>query len=112
MTGVSQDLPIAILPLVVLFGIVIALKAVAETWLKGRGREQRRTFYRDSYLKSDDWKRKRWVVLNRDGHRCGYCGGRATQVHHKKYARRNIGREPIEWLVSTCDACHRKQHGR
>jgi hypothetical protein len=64
MTGVSQDLPIVILPLVVLFGIVIVFKAIAETWLKGRGREQRPTFYRDSYLKSEDWKRKRSVVLS------------------------------------------------
>jgi len=27
---------------------------------------------------------------------------KATEVHHIKYARVNIGREPIEWLVSVC----------
>jgi hypothetical protein len=24
----------------------------------------------------------------------------------------NIGREPIEWLVSVCPRCHEKQHMR
>jgi hypothetical protein len=73
-------------------------------------RERRRDYYRNEYLKSDAWKRKRYVVLRRDNWRCVYCGGRATQVHHKKYARRNIGKEPIEWLVSVCKYCHDKQH--
>jgi len=98
--------------LVFVGGIVVALK-IAESWLKDKQREQRRkqrrTFYRDDYLKSDDWQRKRAVVLKRDKRRCVYCGAPASQVHHKRYAPRNIGREPIEWLVSVCDGCHRKQ---
>jgi len=94
----------------ILFGIIIVLKVGAETWLKERERKQRRTFYREDYLKSDDWQRKRALVLKRDRYRCVYCSGRARQVHHKRYAPRNIGREPIEWLVSVCDGCHRKQH--
>ena len=35
---------------------------------------------------------------------------KATEVHHKKYARVNIGREPIEWLVSICRGCHQEIH--
>jgi 5-methylcytosine-specific restriction endonuclease McrA len=73
-------------------------------------RVRRRNYYRKEYLKSDDWKRKRYVVLKRDNWRCVYCGARATQVHHKKYARKNIGKEPIEWLVSVCNSCHESQH--
>jgi 5-methylcytosine-specific restriction endonuclease McrA len=96
--------------IIVLFGIVIVLNVAAETWLKEKKRKQRQTFYQDEYLKSDDWRRKRALVLKRDQHRCVYCGLRARQVHHKRYARRNIGREPIEWLVSVCEVCHRKQH--
>jgi 5-methylcytosine-specific restriction endonuclease McrA len=96
--------------LAIIIGVLPGLKIVLDQWTREKSRQQRRTYYRDSYLKSDDWKRKRWLVLNRDDHRCAYCGGRATQVHHKKYARRNIGREPIEWLVSICNTCHRKQH--
>ena len=89
---------------------VVVLKVAADSWVTNRKREQRRTFYRDEYLKSVDWKRKRAVVLQRDRYRCVYCGVRASQVHHKRYAPRNIGREPIEWLVSVCEGCHRKQH--
>ena len=73
-------------------------------------RTDRRDDYRDEYLKSDAWKRKRYVVLRRDNWRCVYCGGRATQVHHKRYAKRNIGKEPIDWLVSVCKPCHDSQH--
>jgi|ERR1700674_4255884 len=100
------------LGLFIFLGILVGIKVVFETWLSDKRRERRRTSYRDDYLQSDDWKRKRWLVLKRDGNRCVYCGARATQVHHKRYARRNIGREPIEWLVSVCKTCHEKQHAK
>ena len=73
-------------------------------------RIRRRNYYRNVYLKSDAWKRKRYVVLKRDNWKCVYCGKRATQVHHKRYAKRNIGKEPIKWLVSGCKTCHDKRH--
>ena len=65
--------------------------------------------YRE-YLKSDAWKRKRYVVLRRDNWTCQICGAKATEVHHKKYAKYQIGKEPIQWLVSLCSPCHRDQH--
>lgn len=70
----------------------------------------RRDYYRNVYLKSEEWKRKRYLVLKRDNWRCVYCGAKATQVHHTKYASRNIGKEPIEWLVSICETCHDAEH--
>lgn len=73
-------------------------------------RKRRRDYYRDVYLKSDAWRRKRYVVLKRDNWRCVFCGARATQVHHRRYAKRNIGNEPIKWLVSVCKPCHDSQH--
>jgi len=73
-------------------------------------RKQRRDYYRNDYLKSDAWRRKRYVVLKRDNWRCVFCGSQATQVHHKRYAKYNIGKEPIEWLVSICKSCHEKEH--
>jgi hypothetical protein len=94
----------------ILVGIIAGLKTVLEQWGFDKQRDKRRTYYRVTYLKSDDWKRKRAVVLKRDSYRCVHCGARATQVHHKRYARRNIGREPIEWLVSVCKPCHERQH--
>lgn len=72
-------------------------------------RNRRRDYYRNVYLKSDAWKRKRFVVMRRDNWRCVYCGAPATQVHHLRYAR-NIGNEPIKWLVSVCDPCHNGFH--
>ena len=96
--------------LFIFIGILAGLKIVVDKWAFDKGREKRRTYYRDTYLNSDDWKRKRALVLRRDSYRCVHCGGRATQVHHKQYARRNIGKEPIEWLVSLCKSCHQRQH--
>lgn len=73
-------------------------------------RKRRRDYYRNVYLKSEEWQRKRYVALKRDNWQCVYCGAHATQVHHKRYAKRNIGREPINWLVSVCKSCHDAQH--
>jgi len=70
----------------------------------------RREYYNNVYLKSEAWKRKRHIILRRDNWRCVYCGGRATQVHHTRYAKLNIGKEPIEWLVSVCKSCHESKH--
>jgi 5-methylcytosine-specific restriction endonuclease McrA len=73
-------------------------------------RKARKHYYKNIYLKSEAWKRKRYVVLKRDNWRCVYCGQTATEVHHKRYAKYNIGKEPIDWLVSVCKHCHLKQH--
>jgi 5-methylcytosine-specific restriction endonuclease McrA len=105
----NQDLIIGgILFVVILVFIRWDLKKQRE--LHQKQRELRRSYYINEYLKSDDWKRKRYVVLKRDNWRCVYCGAPATQVHHNRYARRNIGREPIEWLVSVCKSCHESRH--
>ena len=43
----------------------------------------RKDYYNKVYLKSNAWKRKRYVVLKRDNWKCIYCGAKAQQVHHK-----------------------------
>ena len=91
--------------------IVVAL-VVFKRWIFNKQREQRTDYYRNVYLKSDAWQRKRYVVFKRDNWRCVYCGNRATQVHHKRYAKYNIGKEPIDWLISVCDECHKKIHNK
>lgn len=93
---------------IILAGVIVL--AVFNRLLFQAKRKQRRDYYREVYLKSDEWKRKRYVVLKRDNWKCVYCGAQATQVHHKKYAKNNIGKEPIKWLVSVCDTCHNKLH--
>ena len=95
---------------VLLLLIIVVVGFVLKQIIFELRRKHRRDYYRDEYLKSDAWKRKRFVVLRRDNWRCKYCGGRATQVHHLRYAKRNIGKEPIEWLVSVCQSCHDAQH--
>ncbi len=97
------------------FPILILIIAVIAIWRYNRWRfdirrKQRRDYYRNEYLLSDEWQRKRHVVLKRDNWRCVYCGAPATQVHHKRYAKRNIGNEPIHWLVSICKTCHESIH--
>ena len=93
--------------LLILLGIIIF---VVKQFAFEHKRKKRRDYYRNDYLKSDAWSRKRYVVLKRDNWHCVFCCGRATQVHHKKYAKYNIGKEPIEWLVSVCKSCHDQQH--
>ena len=79
-------------------------------WLGGHIWSADRTNEYREYLKTDAWQRKRYVVLKRDNWICQYCGVPATQVHHKRYAKYKIGKEPIKWLVSLCKPCHDKQH--
>lgn len=93
--------------LLILLGIIIF---VVKQFAFEHKRKERRDYYRNDYLKSDAWSRKRYIVLKRDNWHCVFCGRLATQVHHKKYAKYNIGKEPIEWLVSVCKSCHDQQH--
>jgi len=74
-----------------------------------RATMSRRDYYRNVYLKSDAWQRKRQLVLKRDNYTCVHCGKPATDVHHERYARK-IGREPIQWLVAICRPCHVSIH--
>ena len=92
-----------------LITIFLVLYIIKE-WLFYVKRKKRTEYYRNVYLKSEEWSRKRYVVLKRDNHTCVYCGGIATEVHHKKYAKKNIGKEPIAWLVSVCRSCHDSKH--
>jgi len=70
----------------------------------------RKDYYRNVYLKSDAWQRKRALVLKRDNYTCVHCGYPATDVHHTRYARK-IGKEPIHWLEAVCRSCHVEIHG-
>ena len=61
------------------------------------------------YLKSQEWKKKREEVLERDGYKCQKCEATENlQVHHLTY--KNIFNEPLEDLQTLCADCHRKVH--
>ena len=89
--------------------VALSLFVIMTIYWKIVQKEKRKLQYK-KYLKSDDWKRKRYVVLKRDNHTCLMCGDKATQVHHLKYAKYQIGKEPIDWMISICKPCHEKQH--
>ena len=94
--------------IVVVLGIIIFVLIVGSN-IRESNRIARRDYYRE-YLKSDAWRRKRYVVLKRDNWTCQECGAKATEVHHMKYAKYQIGKEPIHWLISLCSPCHRNKH--
>tara|TARA_Y100000310_G_scaffold196815_1_gene196877 strand:+ start:78 stop:449 length:372 start_codon:yes stop_codon:yes gene_type:complete len=61
------------------------------------------------FLKSDEWRAKADLVLERDGHLCQACLKRkATQVHHENY--RYGANAPGFDLQSVCGTCHRALH--
>ena len=62
------------------------------------------------YLLSDEWKKKRDLVVQRDQKKCTKCGSvKYLNVHHLRYD--NIFNEPIEDLVTLCRDCHQVAHG-
>ena len=93
-----------LVPLALIIFIVVVSSNVRES-----NRIARRDRYR-KYLRTEAWQRKRYVVFKRDNWTCQECGAKATEVHHLKYAKYQIGKEPIDWLVSLCSPCHRKKH--
>lgn len=95
---------------IIILLLILLISLALKKWIFEVNRKRRRDYYRNDYLKSDAWQRKRYVVMKRDNWLCVYCGAKATQVHHNRYAKYNIGKEPIEWLVSICNSCHEKQH--
>ena len=60
------------------------------------------------YLESPWWKFKRRQKLDSVKNRCGRCGEKATQVHHKHY--RSLGREKHSDLEAICRPCHEREH--
>jgi hypothetical protein len=62
-----------------------------------------------AYLRTDRWRAKRRVVLERCNYVCEGCGiARATQVHHLTYT--HLGDEFLWELKAVCDDCHRRCH--
>ena len=66
-------------------------------------------------IKNPLWQKKRLEILSRDKFACVVCGSTDKQlhVHHKKYiAGRDYWDYPDELLVTLCEDCHRKLHGK
>lgn len=73
----------------------------------------RREGFRE-YLRTDTWQRKRARVLERDKHTCRVvtCNAKTgLHVHHLRYPKQ-LGAEPLVWLVTVCEAHHALIHKR
>lgn len=78
--------------------------------------------WKDSYkedLDDERWKEKREKILERDGHKCRWCGrSENLQVHHKYYNKYPDGSRVRAWdypdnaLMVLCDRCHKKYHSK
>lgn len=61
------------------------------------------------YLRSDYWRRVRWIVFNDSDLRCRVCNSIGPlQAHHRDYS--SIGKERLSDLLCLCDACHQIFH--
>lgn len=70
--------------------------------------------YKDQYL-HPNWQKMRLFVLNRDNFTCVECESRdiTLHVHHLKYSKNEfIWSVPDWYLVTLCEVCHSKEHGR
>lgn len=69
-------------------------------------------------LRSDQWKRKRAGIINRDKNRCCNCGStKQLQVHHRQYHIHPVtGFKRAPWdydnrfLITLCEICHSSGH--
>ena len=62
------------------------------------------------YLKSDDWRERRKVLIEEAGGLCSDCGEKGTQLHHENYD--NLGSEELDVdVVLLCTDCHNERHG-
>jgi hypothetical protein len=68
------------------------------------------SFYRDKYLRSEDWRSLRAAKLDKQHNRCQLCGfvSESNDVHHVKY-KKLFDVMPKD-LVVVCRACHEKIH--
>src|SRR5690625_3470247 len=76
-----------------------------------RSRERRSAWFGryDQYLRSDDWRQRRELVLKRAGGVCEGCGTMpAAHVHHLTYE--HVGNEFLFELVALCLGCHERIH--
>jgi 5-methylcytosine-specific restriction endonuclease McrA len=62
----------------------------------------------EDYLKSEQWKKLRLQILERDSGTCQICGDKAETVHHLTY--KHLKNEYLFELVSLCATCHKNEY--
>lgn len=88
-----------------------------ETEYKYQSNEYKYKSKYDKFLHDDRWYAKRRKILDRDNHKCQWCGKTTNlQVHHKYYNVYPNGKHPKPWdypdnaLITLCHDCHVKYH--
>lgn len=81
----------------------------ANAMAKSQAFEERRTEYRDEFLRSPEWRQIRGRVMARANGVCEAClAAPASDVHHVTYRQ---GVLPPAWLLkAVCRACHDALH--
>ncbi|MGL5713052.1 MAG: HNH endonuclease [Paraclostridium sp.] len=65
------------------------------------------------YLKSDEWKNIRELVLKRDNRKCVLCGSDdRLHIHHKTYKNIFNEIEHLDDLITLCNKCHANEHNK
>jgi 5-methylcytosine-specific restriction endonuclease McrA len=108
----SFELPPELILLLVGIAVLAAIGKTLEARARERRREARKQRQREyqQYLRSDGWKQRRQVALDRAAGFCEDCGARESfEVHHLTYKRK--GNERPEDLVAVCRQCHKERHG-
>lgn len=71
--------------------------------------EERKKYYRETYLKSDYWKTRRKELLELAKYVCEICGEKKPlDIHHLNYD--NLYNEPKGDLLVLCRICHEFYH--
>lgn len=78
---------------------------------------ERKPLTYEELLQTKEWKAKRESILQRDKHKCVFCGStQDLQVHHKYYSKYPNGKMVKPWnypdnaLITLCKDCHNKIH--
>ena len=50
------------------------------------------------------WRRKRRIVMERDGWKCRRCGAPAEHAHHMRYGPK-FDDVDLKWIISLCADC-------
>ena len=61
------------------------------------------------YLKSEEWKELKKLLLEEAEYECERCEGKATELHHLNYD--NLGHEILGVdVMAVCKNCHKEIH--
>ena len=63
------------------------------------------------YLATADWKKRRLLILQRDGYTCAYCQRDANSVDHV-VPRSHGGTDDLDNLVACCSSCNSSKGDR